>query len=73
MKQTIPTIVYWSVLLCFLSINCFSQSHELPEPQMSAVPPPPGLVVPIDSNMSFLTTAGILLGIYVLKPKNNKE
>lgn len=29
-------------------------------------PPPPGLVVPIDSNISFLLIAGLGLGIYFL-------
>lgn len=32
-------------------------------------PPPPGLVVPIDTNISLLAAAGVLLGVYFLKFK----
>jgi hypothetical protein len=35
----------------------------------ASVPPPPGLVVPIDSNISLLTAAGLLLGVYYLRNK----
>ncbi|MFN4761980.1 hypothetical protein ACKGJN_02550 [Gillisia sp. Q332] len=36
-------------------------------------PPPPGLVVPIDTNIYILLIAGIFLGIYflLLSPKNS--
>ncbi len=47
----------------------WGQTADLPEPQMDAGPggpPPPGLVVPIDTNRSILLIAGIFLGIYFL-------
>jgi hypothetical protein len=36
-------------------------------------PPPPGLVLPIDSNIYFLLTAGLGLGIYFLGFANKKH
>jgi len=47
-----------------------SQSHKLPQPQMTAfnspsAPPPPGL--PIDIGVPGLTAAGLALGIYFLR------
>ena len=72
MKAKFSVILFWSILLCFLSFKSHSQDHYLPDPQMAAgpgVPPPPGLVVPIDSKMILLAAAGGILGIYVLRPK----
>ena len=36
-------------------------------------PPPPGLVVPIDSKISLLIAAGLGLGIYFLVSSGKKE
>lgn len=76
MKRKFPKILFWSALLCLWTINVFSLTQELPEPQMNTDsdtgvgPPPPGLVVPIDSKIILLAAAGVILGAYVLRPKN---
>ena len=59
------------LLILFLILTSLSwgQTADLPEPQMNSDPggpPPPGLVVPIDTNSSILLIAGIFLGIYFL-------
>ncbi|HSI70460.1 MAG TPA: hypothetical protein VK941_09525 [Gillisia sp.] len=49
-----------------------AQEHHLPLPRMEDNKNPvvpPGLVVPIDSNISLLAAAGVLLGVYYLRIK----
>lgn len=57
--------------MVFWSVSMTAQSHNLPQPQMSAeetcCSPPPGLVVPIDEHSYILVFAGIGMGIYFLR------
>lgn len=46
-------------------VNCRNQGCIARE-QCPGPPPPPGLVVPIDTNLGFLLFAGLGLGIYFL-------
>lgn len=59
------------LLLLFLIATSLSwgQTNDLPEPQMNSDPggpPPPGLVVPIDTDVYILLIAGLFLGSYFL-------
>ena len=70
MKRTLLS----AILMAFLSTTSFSQTHDLPEPQMATGgpnPPPPGLVVPIDKGTPWLAAAGIVLGVVLLKKKKD--
>jgi len=52
-----------------------AQSHRLPSPQMTSeddsgtAPPPPGLVVSIDTDLPGVIVVGLVLGIYFLRKK----
>jgi len=46
-------------------VNCRNKGC-IPREQCPGPPPPPGLVVPIDSNVGLLLIAGLGLGIYFL-------
>ena len=66
------------LLILFLIFTTMSlgQTADLPEPQMNAGPggpPPPGLVVPIDTNSPVLLISGLLLGIYFLHLSRKKS
>ena len=51
----------------FVRQSMFAFDPDLPEPQAQTPgPPPPGLVVPIDSNLLFLMIGGILLGVFFI-------
>tara|TARA_R100000935_G_C2801864_1_gene150855 strand:- start:318 stop:545 length:228 start_codon:yes stop_codon:yes gene_type:complete len=53
----------------FWRFSLFAFQTEVPEPQAQSgpgIPPPPGLVVPIDSNIVILIICGILLGVYFI-------
>jgi hypothetical protein len=72
MRSRITLIGFWSVILILLSTNIVGQTADsLPEPQMedssSQVPPPPGLILPIDTNIGFLIAAGLMVGICFLQ------
>lgn len=61
---------YFILLICLVTVFSPIQAQEdLPEPQMQSgpgVPPPPGLVVPIDSGIILLLFSGLSLGIFHL-------
>ena len=58
------------IFLMILVSSGFSEAviaqDQLPEPQLNSLtdpaPPPPGLVVPIDTGISILLISGLLLG-----------
>ena len=59
-----------------ISTCTWAQDKELPEPQMDSGPggpPPPGLIVPLDTNKIFLLVAGICLGTYFLTASGKKS
>jgi len=58
-----------------ISTCTWAQDDKLPEPQMNSAPggpPPPGLVVPLDTNIFILFAAGLGLGIYFLTASGKK-
>lgn len=78
------------LLVFFLLLNSFLFAQEPCEPNeryclgdcrparecARGGPPPPGLVVPIDTNISFLLAAGLVLGIFYFgyrNARNNRE
>jgi len=69
MKIIAPNIILlWGSIL-MISTCAWAQDNKLPEPQMNSGPegpPPPGLVLPLDTNIFFLFAAGLCLGIYFL-------
>ncbi len=70
------TMALFILILHFLlwPATIFAQD-DMPEPQMiDPGPPPPGLVVPIDSNIEVLLVLGLLFGgIYILKFRRNTQ
>ena len=75
MKMKDSLISLLSIFLLFSSNYSMAQS-DLPPPEIMAMntpPPPPGLVVPIDSNISLLIAAGLGLGIFFLVSSRKKE
>lgn len=70
MKGRFLHMVLLPIFLALLSNKAWGQmTHSLPKPgemQMST-PPPPGLELPIDSNIVFLIMAGLALGGYYLR------
>jgi hypothetical protein len=68
MRGKITYLVILSVISMLLSGDALGQMiHNMPEPQMSTPPPPPGL--PIDFGISALIAAGLGLGIFHLQKK----
>ncbi len=45
-------------------VQCRGSTDCIPARECGVGPPPPGLVVPIDSNLYLLLAAGLGLGIY---------
>ena len=54
-------------------VRCRGASVCIPARQCGVGPPPPGLVVPIDTNLGFLLAAGLGLGIYFLVSAGKNE
>lgn len=54
-------------------VRCRGNANCIPARQCGVGPPPPGLVVPIDTNLGFLLAAGLGLGIYFLVSAGKKE
>ncbi len=52
-------------------MNSLIIQESPPEPQKSPGPPPPGLVVAIDSGIGYLLLMGIALGIYYYQFKKH--
>jgi len=76
MKIIAPNIIILWVFLV-ISTCTFAQGNKLPEPQMNSTggpgPPPPGLELPLDTNIIFLLAAGLCLGIYFLTTSGKKS
>lgn len=53
-------------------VQCRGGAECIPARQCGVGPPPPGLVVPIDSNISLLIAAGLGLGIFFLVSSGKK-
>lgn len=71
-KRIFSSFVFWSALFCLLTISSFSQTHNLPQPQMSdttenSLSPPPPVGLPINDHLPILLIAGLGLGIYLLR------
>jgi len=76
MKLIAPNIILLWVFILVISTFAWAQDNKLPEPQMNSGPggpPPPGLVVPLDTNIFILFAAGLGLGIYFLKASGKKS
>lgn len=62
--------IYFLMLLILSWPATIFAQENVPEPQMNALeipgPPPPGLVVPIDSGIVILLIAGLFFGVYML-------
>lgn len=60
--------IYILVMLMLSWPSTIVAQDDMPEPMASTEvgpgPPPPGLVVPIDSGIPILLISGLLLGIY---------
>ena len=54
-------------------VQCRGSSTCIPARQCGVGPPPPGLVVPIDSKISLLIAAGLGLGIFFLVSSRKNE
>jgi hypothetical protein len=79
-------IVLFIAILFFFGLSSYAQNPCPPKYKPCGVdqecvlakdckgnqPPPPGLVLPIDSNIYFLLAAGLGLGIYFLGFSGNK-
>lgn len=74
MKIIAPNSILLPVFILMISTCTWAQNKELPEPQMNSTPgpPPPGLELPLDTNIFFLLVAGIGLGIYFLTATGKK-
>jgi len=70
MKIIAPNIILLWVFILVISTCTWAQDNKLPEPKMMnsgpGGPPPPGLVVPLDTNIIILFAAGLGLGVYFL-------
>ncbi len=76
MKIKAPSIILLWVFILVISPCTWAQDNKLPEPQMNSDPggpPPPGLVVPLDTNIFILFAAGLGLGIYFLTASGKKS
>lgn len=60
-----------------ISACILAQDKKLPEPQRmdfgSGEPPPPGLVLPLDTDIFILFAAGLGLGIYFITASGKKS
>ena len=54
-------------------VHCRGSAACTPARDCGVGPPPPGLVVPIDSKISLLIAAGLGLGIFFLVSSGKKE
>ena len=54
-------------------VQCRGATNCVPARTCGVGPPPPGLVVPIDSKISLLIAAGLGLGIFFLVSSGKKE
>ena len=54
-------------------VRCRGSDTCIPARNCGVGPPPPGLVVPIDSEISLLIAAGLGLGIFFLVSSGKKE
>ncbi|UJH90063.1 hypothetical protein LZ575_14190 [Antarcticibacterium sp. 1MA-6-2] len=87
MKLKLRHIIPVVVLLFTMSYNTFGQARPCPPGEVPCGanhtclprgscggpnPPPPGLVVPIDSNLSFLLIAGLGLGVWFFASSGKK-
>ena len=54
-------------------VHCRGAAECTPARECGVGPPPPGLVVPIDSKISLLIAAGLGLGIFFLVSSRKKE
>jgi hypothetical protein len=88
MKKLVRHIIVVLVLLFSMSYPAYGQGNaihvrlercnvvgacRIPARECGVGPPPPGLVVPIDTNMGLLLVAGLGLGIYFLISAGKKE
>jgi hypothetical protein len=76
MKISAANIILLWVFILVISTCTWAKDNELPEPQANSDPgnpPPPGLVVPLDTNIYFLLVAGLGLGIYFLRASWKKS
>jgi len=76
MKINAPNIILLWVFILVISTCGWAQNNKLPEPQMNSDPggpPPPGLVVPLDTNIIFLMVAGLGLGVYFITASGKKS
>ncbi len=78
MKIIAPNIILLLVFTLMMSTLTLAQNNKLPEPQMNSEldgpgPPPPGLVVPLDTNIFILLASGLALGIYFLTASGKKS
>lgn len=63
-----------NVFLVCAAPSVYGQSHKMPEPGVysAAVPPPPGLPLPIDDYLPLLLLAGLVYGaVKIPKLKKN--
>lgn len=66
--------LFISVVLFCTAPSIYGQSNTMPEPGVysAAVPPPPGLPLPIDDYLPLLLLAGMIYGaVKILKLKSN--
>ncbi|MCM4160116.1 hypothetical protein FHG64_09820 [Antarcticibacterium flavum] len=54
-------------------VQCRGRTECIPARNCGVGPPPPGLVVPIDTNIGLLLAAGFGLGIYFLVSSGKKK
>lgn len=85
MKLSLRSLLLSLLFMLFVNINGFAQrgtcnpserwcDGKCKEAKLCAGnPPPPGLVVPIDTNISLLLAAGLGLGIFFLISSGKKE
>jgi len=66
MRRQVKHRILSTTIMLFLSISAWALFTDPPGP---VVPPPHGLVVPIDENIYLLAIAGLALGIYFLRKR----